>query len=175
MWKVEEYVDLLVLYKNMLLSGIKKNNFKELSKRMDELGWERNNDQCLQQVNYLVNLFLLNVRFLSNPGEVITQILIIQIYLLQDHYDKMNDAGTKTGGVLYFEPLRAELHDCFSAIKNVQPDSVFSSQQGIIVHTPPDEAGDNSNDTESNEGANSTQDNEQPKSQRERKSMIFIS
>ena len=86
----------------------------------------------------------------------------------------MNDAGTKTGGVLYFEPLRAELHDCFSAIKNVQPDSVFSSRQGMIVHTPPDYAGDNSNDTESNEGANSTQDNEQQKSQRERKSMIFI-
>ena len=86
----------------------------------------------------------------------------------------MNDAGTKTGGVLYFEPLRAELHDCFSAIKNVQPDSVFSSRQGMIVHTPPDDAGVNSNDTESNEGANSTQDNEQQKSQRERKSMIFI-
>ena len=49
-WKVEEHVDLLILYKNMLLSGIKKDNFKELSKRMDELGWERNNDQCRQQV-----------------------------------------------------------------------------------------------------------------------------
>ena len=48
----------MVLYKNMLLSGIKKDNFKELSKRMDELGWERNNDQCRQQVNYLGNLFL---------------------------------------------------------------------------------------------------------------------
>ena len=34
----------------MLLSGIKKDNFKELSKHMDELGWERNNDQCRQQV-----------------------------------------------------------------------------------------------------------------------------
>ena len=56
----------------------------------------------------------------------------------------------------------------------MQPDSVFSSRQGMIVHTLPDDAGDNSNDTESNEGANSTQDNEQPKSQRERKSMIFI-
>ena len=100
--------------------------------------------------------------------------MIIQIYLLQDRYDKMNDAATKTRGVLYFEPLTAELHDCFGTIKNVQPDSIFSSLQGMIVHTPPDEAGDNSNDTESNEGANSTQDNEQPKSQRERKSMIFI-
>ena len=37
----------------MLLSGIKKDNFKELSKCMDELGWERNNDQCRQQVLFL--------------------------------------------------------------------------------------------------------------------------
>ena len=37
----------------MLLSGIKKDNFKELSKRMDELGWECNNDQCRQQVLFL--------------------------------------------------------------------------------------------------------------------------
>ena len=44
----------------------------------------------------------------------------------------------------------------------------------MIVHTPPDEAGDNSNGTDSNEAANSAQDNEQQKTQRERKSMIFI-
>ena len=73
---------------------------------------------------------------------------VIQIYLLQDRYDKMNDASAKTGGVLYFEPLRTELHDCFGAIKNVQPDSVFSSRQGMIVHTPPDDATDASNETE---------------------------
>ena len=159
----------------MLLSGIKKDNFKELSKHMDELGWDRNNDQCQQQVTYLEILFILNVVFLINPYEVITQKLIIQIYLLQDRYDKMNDAGTKTEGVLYFECLKAELHDCFGAIKNVQPDSVFSSRQGMIVHTPPDDAGDNSNDTESNEGANSTQDNEQPKSsKRKEKYDIYL-
>ena len=68
---------MLVLYKNMLLSGIKKDNFKELSKRMDELGWDRNNDQCRQQVTYLEILFILNVVFLINPYKVITQKLII--------------------------------------------------------------------------------------------------
>ena len=83
----------------------------------------------------------------------------------------MNDAASKTGGVLYFEPLRAELHDCFGAIKNVQPDSVFSSRQGMIVHTPPDDLADTSNDTASNDTDNSSKDNEQPKNQRERKSM----
>ena len=44
----------------------------------------------------------------------------------------------------------------------------------MIVHTPSDEAGDNSNDTDSNKAANSAQDNEQQKTQRERKSMTFI-
>ena len=48
---MEEQGDLLVIYKNMLLGGIKKDNFKELSKRMSEVGWERNNDQCRQQVH----------------------------------------------------------------------------------------------------------------------------
>ena len=55
-WKTEEHVDLLVIYKNMLLSGLKKDNFKELSKRMSEVGWDRNNDQCRQQVNADSNL-----------------------------------------------------------------------------------------------------------------------
>ena len=86
----------------------------------------------------------------------------------------MNDAATKTGGVLYFEPLRTELHDCFGAIKNVQPDSVFSSRQGMIVHTPPDDAADSSNDLESNESETPSKDNEQQKGQRERKSMLLL-
>ena len=86
----------------------------------------------------------------------------------------MNDASTKTGGVLYFEPLRAELHDCFGAIKNVQPDSVFSSWQGMIVHTPPDDLADSSNDAASTEADNSSKENEQQKNQRERKSMLLF-
>ena len=86
----------------------------------------------------------------------------------------MNDAATKTGGVLYFEPLRTELHDCFGAIKNVQPDSVFSSHQGMIVHTPPDDAAESSNDLESNEPDNASKDNEQQKGPRECKSMFLL-
>ena len=53
-WKTEEHVDLLVIYKNMFLSGLKKDNFKELSKRMSEVGWDHNNDQCRQQVIWVV-------------------------------------------------------------------------------------------------------------------------
>ena len=84
---------------------------------MSEVGWERNNDQCRQQ-----------------------------IYILQDQFDQMNEASSKTGGCLHFEPLCYELNDCFGALKNVQPDSVFSNRQGLIVH--PTTSDDDNDDTE---------------------------
>ena len=60
----------------------------------------------------------------------------------------MNEASSKTGGVLYFEPLRYELNDCFGALKNVQPDSVFSNCDGMIRHpTNSDNDDDDSNET----------------------------
>ena len=66
---MEEQGDLLVIYKNMLLGGIIKDNFKELSKRMSEVGWERNNNQCRQQVhNISFNLvkFIVSLRNLMS-------------------------------------------------------------------------------------------------------------
>ena len=80
---------------------------------------------------------------------------LLQIYLLQDKYDRMNEAHSKTGGVLYFEPLRYELNDCFGALKNVQPDSVFSSREGMIIHpSASDDADDvDHDDTENNSQA----------------------
>ena len=63
----------------------------------------------------------------------------------------MNEAHSKTGGVLYFEPLRYELHDCFGALKNVQPDSVFSSREGMLIHpSTSDDADDDNDDDETN-------------------------
>ena len=54
---------------------------------------------------------------------------------MQNRFDKMNEAQGKTGGGGdYFEPLRYELNDCFGALKNIQPDSVFSSRQGMMVY-----------------------------------------
>ena len=44
----------------------------------------------------------------------------------------MTVADGKTGGVLYFEPLRVELNDCFGSLKNITPDSVFSARKGLI-------------------------------------------
>ena len=70
----------------------------------------------------------------------------LQIYLLQDKYDRMNEASSKTGGVLYFEPLRYELNDCFGALKNVQPDSVFSNREGMI-NNPRNNSDDDDDDS----------------------------
>ena len=90
---------------------------------------------------------------------------ILQIYLLQDKYDRMNEAQSKTGGVLYFEPLHYELNDCFGALKNVQPDSVFSSREGMIIHpSGNDEAGDVAHDdTENSQAVPSTDVKEKDK------------
>ena len=43
----------------------------------------------------------------------------------------MTAAAKKTGSVLYFEPLRLELNDCFGALKDVNPDQVFSNRKGM--------------------------------------------
>ena len=75
----------------------------------------------------------------------------------------MIEAGNKTGGVLYFKPLRVELNDCFGALKNVQPDSVYSSRKGLLVHKPTNDDGDE----DSNGANNSDKNDEQQKSKRE--------
>ena len=43
----------------------------------------------------------------------------------------MTAAAKKTGSVLYFEPLRLKLNDCFGALKDVNPDQVFSNCKGM--------------------------------------------
>ena len=51
-WDFSEQADLLMVFKNMLLGGLKKDNYKELAKRLNEIGWNRTNDQCRHEVNY---------------------------------------------------------------------------------------------------------------------------
>ena len=105
-----------------MLEGVYKDNFKELSRRMQDMGWERNNNQCRQQIE-----------------------------ILKRRFDDMQDASKKSGSVLYFEPLRVELNDCFGALKDVRPDAVFSSRSGLKI-TKPDEADEEGTegDTEAN-------------------------
>ena len=43
-WEYEEQSDLMVVFKNMVLSGLKCDNYKELAKRMSDIGWQRTND-----------------------------------------------------------------------------------------------------------------------------------
>ena len=85
----------------------------------------------------------------------VQHMIALQIYLLQDKYDRMNEASSKTGGVLYFEPLRYELNDCFGALKNVQPDSVFSNREGIITN-PRNNSDDDDSNAAGSEGSETT-------------------
>ena len=75
----------------------------------------------------------------------------MQIYLLQDRYDRMIAADGKTGSADYFEPLRFELNDCFASLKNITPDSVFSARKGLIEKSKNAQDTDESEDPEKNE------------------------
>ena len=175
---MEEQGDLLVLYKNMLLGGLKKDNFKELSKRMGEIGWERNNDQCRQQVISMSQTEHYFLKFLlsypiSHTVSKFQQVklnTLLQIYLLQDRFDKMNSGESKSGTVETFEPLRVELNDCFNSLKNVQPDSVYSSRKGLIVHKSND---DTTGDEDSNDVEIASEKSDEQKTKRERKSIYL--
>ena len=91
----------MAVFKNMVLDCLKKDNYKELSRRMLEVGWTRTNDQCRHEILHL-----------------------------QERYDKLVEMSKKTGGAYHFDPLHAELQDTFGAMTNVAPESVFSSMEG---------------------------------------------
>ena len=49
---------MLVMYKDMNLEDGFHNNYKELARRMQDAGWERNNNQCHRKVSTIVKFFL---------------------------------------------------------------------------------------------------------------------
>ena len=53
-WIAAKEADLLVMYKNMSLEDGFCNNYKELARRMQDAGWEQNNNQCCQKVSTIV-------------------------------------------------------------------------------------------------------------------------
>ena len=46
----------MVIFKNMVLGGIKKDNYKELARRMSEIGWDQTNDMCRHEVIFTIVL-----------------------------------------------------------------------------------------------------------------------
>ena len=56
--------------------------------------------------------------------------ILLQIDRLKKRYDAWQAASKKSGSVLYFEPLKLELNDCFGALKDVTPDLVYSNLEG---------------------------------------------
>ena len=75
-WDYAEQSDLMAVFKSMVLGGLKKDNYKELSCRMLEVGWTRTNDQCRHEILHL-----------------------------QERYDKLVEMSKKTGGAYHFDPL----------------------------------------------------------------------
>ena len=73
--------------------------------------------------------------------------------------------------MLYFEPLRVELNDCFGCLKDVSPDQVFSNRKGL--ETQPHNADSNGNsEQESNESMSQGDSNIENKKKKTRKSKL---
>ena len=91
----------------------------------------------------------------------------IQIDRLKKRYDAMVDTGKKTGSSPYFEPLCKQLNECFGALKDVNPDQLFSSRCGTHVGNPvevQDDANINNSNGEMPLPSTSQKDKKQPKS-----------
>ena len=127
-WSPDELCDVLLLFKQIQLDPNFKNNYKELARRMTDSGWARDNNQCCQQVHIMYSC---KGNFSLSVCEQIICCVKIQIDRLKKRYDVMQNASKKTGSVLYFEPLRVELNDCFGALKDVTPDAVYSNCRGL--------------------------------------------
>ena len=58
-WNFSKQADLLMVFKNMLLGGLKKDDYKELAKILNEIGWNRPYDQCRHEVPVFLFLFFI--------------------------------------------------------------------------------------------------------------------
>ena len=80
----------------------------------------------------------------------------------------MVNAGNKTGSSQNFEPLCKELNECFGALKDVNPDQLFSSRRGTHMGNPievDDDKNVNNSNSEIPQPSTSDKDNKKnPKS-----------
>ena len=154
MWSNDEICDVLLLFKMIQLDPNFKNNYKKLSRRIADVGWQRDNNSCRQQVFYLS--FKVSCQQFFHVYECkLANVLFIQIDRLKKRFDAMQAASKKTGSVLYFKPLRVELNDCFGALKDVSPDMVFSNRKGMESGST-DNAEGNVSNSNSNEVTTAT-------------------
>ena len=99
---------------------------------MTDAGWQRDNDQCRHQIERM-----------------------------KKRYDALVDGSSKTGSSQFFEPLSKELNKCFGALKDVNPDQVFSSRRGSKFGNPV--SGDANNSDVPAEASTSTADMKEKK------------
>ena len=135
-WKLDELADVLYLFKTIQLDPNYRNNYKKLARRMTDAGWQRDNDQCRHQIERM-----------------------------KKRYDALVDGSSKTGSSNFFEPLTKELNECFGALKDVNPDQVYSSRRGSKFGNPVN-AEDNTSDATAGPSTSSTETKEKkPKSE----------
>ena len=77
-WINDEMCDVLLIFKSIQLDPNYKNNYKELSRRMADAGWNRDNNQCRQQVVKVVILAV--CRFYVTDSECSDVYFLIQIF-----------------------------------------------------------------------------------------------
>ena len=58
-------------------------------------------------------------------------VFLFQIKILKGRYDRMIDMDKRTGTKPYFEPMRNELEDCFTAILDVSGSTMYGSGSGL--------------------------------------------
>ena len=104
---------------------------------MIDAGWDRDNDQCRHQIERM-----------------------------KKRYDVMVDSSNKTGSAPFFEPLSKELNECFGALKDVNPDQVYSSRRGTKLGNPVKENSNKSNDSQepTTSAASGSSSDKKPKS-----------
>ena len=118
----------------MVLGGIKKDNYKELAKRMNDIGWDqRNNDMCRHEVKLLYCTNMNSDRDTSTLTNTTIYIYFFRFCICKNGTIRWSNTVKKTGGAFYFKPLRHELTDTFGVMENIAPESVFSSRRGFEI------------------------------------------
>ena len=134
-WKLDELADVLYLFKTIQLDPNYRNNYKELARRMTDAGWQRDNDQCRHQIERM-----------------------------KKRYDALVDGSSKTGSSNFFEPLTKELNECFGALKDVNPDQVYSSRRGSKFGNPVNPEDNKSDATDGPSTSSTEMKDKKPKS-----------
>ena len=153
-WTNDELADVLYLFCVIQLDPNYRNSYKELAWRMQDSGWQCDNNQCRHQIDRM-----------------------------KRRYDTMAKQDKKSGSCLYVEVLRCELNECFGELKDVTPDKVYSLRKGMLTgaNLVPENENNNTSSNKSNDAVEpstsdatfSSKDKKKPKSNQQNVISLF--